>query len=185
MNERAPRTIAGVATMVFSLLLFAGFALHPHVLSPHLTTTADDLAAKFRHNPTFHVGHMLVFSAAPFIIASLSSITTKLVTSGRAFGLVGGTSAIIGAVILAGDKGSLCIVLSAFDTLWRRGLRISPPGPAGYRRTTRAAGDLLSTAPSSTLRHPPDGGYDEGRHGLTDERRRCDWRAGSSKQSRH
>jgi hypothetical protein len=36
---------------------------------------------------------------------------------GRRFALAGGLTGIIGAVILAGDKGALCLVLSAFDSL--------------------------------------------------------------------
>ena len=117
MNEKTPRVIAGVATIAFPLLLLTGFVLHPHLLSPHLTTTAEDLVAKFRHQTAFHVGHLVVFAAVPFIIVSVSYVVTTLKAAGRAYGIVGGLIATIGAVILAGDKGALCIVLSAFDTL--------------------------------------------------------------------
>jgi len=117
VNEKTPRVIAGVATIAFPLLLLTGFVLHPHLLSPHLTTTAEDLVAKFRHQTAFHVGHLVVFAAVPFIIVSVSYVVTTLKAAGRAYGIVGGLIATIGAVILAGDKGALCIVLSAFDTL--------------------------------------------------------------------
>ena len=117
MNEKTPKIIAGVATIAFPLLLLTGFILHPHLLSPHLTITAEDLVAKFRHNPAFHVGHLIVFAAVPFIILSVAYVTASLKAAGRTYGIVGGAVAVIGAVILAGDKGALCIVLSAFDTL--------------------------------------------------------------------
>ena len=117
MNENAPRIIAGIATIAFPVLLLTGFLLHPHLLSPHLTLTAENLITKFRHQTAFHVGHLIVFAAVPFIIVSVSYVTTMLKAAGRVYGIVGGAVAIIGAVILAGDKGALCIVLSAFDTL--------------------------------------------------------------------
>jgi hypothetical protein len=117
VNERAPRILAGVAMIVFPVLLLIGFILHPHLLAPHLATTAEELATKFRHNSSFHIGHMLVFTSVPFIIMSSSYVTNKLTAAGRIYGLVGGLVSTIGAVILAGDKGALCIVLSAFDTL--------------------------------------------------------------------
>jgi hypothetical protein len=117
VNEKTSGMIAGIATIAFPLLLLIGFMLHPHLFSPRLTTTADDLIAKFRHNPAFHVGHLIVFAAVPFIILSAAYITTALKGVGRTYGMVGGVVAIIGAVILAGDKGALCVVLSAFDTL--------------------------------------------------------------------
>jgi hypothetical protein len=117
MDDKMSRTIAGVATIVFPVLLLVGFVLHPHLFSPHLTTTAEDLVAKFRHNPAFHVGHLIVLAAVPFIILSLSHITTRLRGAGRAYGVIGGTAAMFGAALLAADKGALCTVLSAFDTL--------------------------------------------------------------------
>ncbi len=117
MNERIPTAIAGAATVAFPILLLVGFALHPHLFSPRLTTTAEDLIAKFRGNPAFHIGHLIVLAAVPFIILSLSHITTRLTSAGRAYGVIGGSVAMFGAAILAADKGALCTVLSAFDTL--------------------------------------------------------------------
>jgi hypothetical protein len=117
MNDRMSMTIAGVATIAFPVLLLVGFVLHPHLFSPRLTMTAADLVAKFQHNPAFHVGHLIVLAAVPFIILSLSSITVRLTGAGRTYGVIGGTAAMFGAAILAADKGALCTVLSAFDTL--------------------------------------------------------------------
>lgn len=117
MTERIPRIIAGVATIAFPLLLLTGFALHPNLLSPRFTTTAEDLITKFRHETAFHLGHLIVFAAVPFVILSVSYVAMMLKAAGRMYGIVGGVLAIVGAVILAGDKGALCIVLSAFDTL--------------------------------------------------------------------
>ncbi len=117
MTKNAFRTVAGIATIVFPGLLLAGFALHPHLLSPRLTQTVDDLVGKFRGQPVFHLGHLLVFLAVPLIIITFCYTREVLQARGRVLGLAGAVIGIFGAVVLAGDKGALCIVLSAFDTL--------------------------------------------------------------------
>jgi hypothetical protein len=117
MNEKGLRRIAGSATIVFPILLFAGFVLHPHLFSPRLTMNADDLIAKFRGNSLYHIGHLLVFIAVPLIIVSFAHVQYTLRGAGKVYGAIGGVIGIVGATILAGDKGALCIVLSAFDTL--------------------------------------------------------------------
>lgn len=117
MNARMPTTIAGVATIALPVLLLVGFVLHPHLFSPRLTVTADDLIAKFRENPAFHLGHLIVLAAVPLIILSLSHITTGLTGAGHAYGVIGSAAAMFGAAILAADKVALCTVLSAFDSL--------------------------------------------------------------------
>jgi hypothetical protein len=117
MTDKAPRIIASIATIGFPVLLLVGFVLHPNLFSPSLTTTADDLIAKFRGNPAFHLGHLIVLAAVPLIILSLSYLSNRLTGAGRSWGIVGGTAAMFGAALLAADKGALCTVLSAFDTL--------------------------------------------------------------------
>jgi hypothetical protein len=117
MEPNAFRTAAGLATIAFPLLLLVGFALHPHLFSPRLTKTVDDLVGKFRGKRAFHAGHLLVFLAVPLIILNFCYAREVLEGSGRILGLAGAITGIVGAVLLAGDKGALCIVLSAFDTL--------------------------------------------------------------------
>ena len=117
MGMHVFRTIAGIATIAFPILLTIGFALHPRLLSPQFTRTAEDLIAKFRGKRAFHAGHLIVFIAVPFIILNLFYVQEALKGAGTTYGLVGSVVGIIGAVILAGDKGALCIVLSAFDRL--------------------------------------------------------------------
>jgi hypothetical protein len=60
---------------------------------------------------------MLVFIGVPCMILNFIHTRDLLQGAGRVYGAVGAVIAILGAVILAGDKGALCIVLSAFDTL--------------------------------------------------------------------
>jgi hypothetical protein len=117
MTDTTFRVVAGIATIAFPILLLVGFALHPNLFSPRLTRNADDLIAKFRGKTVFHLGHLLVFIAVPFIAISFSYTQTALQGAGKTYGAIGAVIGIIGAIVLAGDKGALCIVLSAFDTL--------------------------------------------------------------------
>ncbi len=117
MNESLMPWVAGMSTVAFPIILFAGFALHPKLFAPRLTKDADDLIAKFRGKPVFHLGHLLVFVAVPLIVISFTYTQTVLRGAEKSYGAIGALIGIIGAIVLAGDKGALCIVLSAFDTL--------------------------------------------------------------------
>ena len=91
--------------------------MHPDLFSFDLTTTAHQLADKFRGSNLFHIGHLIVTLSVPLIIAALIGIMERLKGKGIWYGFIGGLVGIFGAFVLAVDKGSLCIVLSAFDTL--------------------------------------------------------------------
>jgi hypothetical protein len=116
-GKEPPRIAAGVATILFPVLLTAGFALHPHLFTPRMTTTAAQLVTKFHGQAAFHAGHTIVLAAVPFIIVMFMSVMASLDGRGRRLGCIGGLIGIVGAVILAADKGALCLVLSAFDSL--------------------------------------------------------------------
>ena len=98
-------------------MLLIGFLLHPDLLSFEIVTTAEQLANNFRHSSIFHVGHLIVLAAIPFIVAALLCFMENLRGKGAWFRFVGGIIGIVGAIVLAVDKGALCLVLSAFDTL--------------------------------------------------------------------
>ena len=107
----------GLSLIIFPVMLLIGFLMHPDMTSFKIMTTADELAQNFRHNTLYHIGHLIVALAIPLIIFSLICFIENLNGRGIWFGLIGGIIGILGAVILALDKGSLCLVLSAFDTL--------------------------------------------------------------------
>lgn len=109
--------IVGVSLIVFPLMLLAGFLMHPNILSFKMTKSATELIAKFHHQRKFHAGHLIVFAAVPFIIAAMVYLAGLPLERGRLWVFFGGIVGVIGAVILAGDKGALCIVLSSFDSL--------------------------------------------------------------------
>jgi hypothetical protein len=115
--HRVKQIIYGLALISFPVMLLAGFLMHPDLLSFTIVTTADQLAGNFRHSAMFHVGHLIVALSVPLILAALLCVMERLKGPGAWYGLIGGIIGILGAVVLAIDKGALCLVLSAFDTL--------------------------------------------------------------------
>ena len=91
-NREPPRIAAGIATILFPVLLTAGFALHPHLLTPHMTTTAAELITKFHGQAAFHAGHTIVLAAVPFIIVMFMSVMTVLGGRGKRLGSMGAIS---------------------------------------------------------------------------------------------
>jgi hypothetical protein len=65
----------------------------------------------------YHIGHLIVMFSVPVIIVAMIGTMKKLSGKGKLYGFWGGVIGIFGAFILAVDKGALCLVLSAFDTL--------------------------------------------------------------------
>lgn len=103
--------------MLFPMMLLAGFLMHPHLEQMKMIFTAQDLVERFHNNSNYHIGHLIVMFSVPFIIASMIGIMNRLQSSGKDWGFWGCIIGVFGAFILAVDKGALCLVLSAFDTL--------------------------------------------------------------------
>jgi hypothetical protein len=106
-----------VSVIAFPVMLLAGFVMHPNLLKLEALQTVEQLVGRFHNQPIFHIGHLIVMFAVPVIIISLISIMNVLQGSGKRLGFWGGIIGLFGAFILAVDKGALCLVLSAFDTL--------------------------------------------------------------------
>jgi hypothetical protein len=110
-------TISGVSILTFPILLLIGFLLHPDIMSLEQVRTPEQLANNFHNNTMWHIGHLIVAFAIPFIIFSIMYFMNLLKEEGLRYGIIGGIGGIFGAVALALDKGSLCLILSGFDTL--------------------------------------------------------------------
>lgn len=115
--KRMKSFLYGLSIIIFPVMLFIGFFMHPDITSFKIMTTAEELAKNFRHNNFYHIGHLIVALAIPLMIFNFICFIERLKGSGIWFGLLGGIIGIFGSVVLALDKGSLCLVLSAFDTL--------------------------------------------------------------------
>jgi len=111
-------TACGISAIVFPLLFIFAFATHPDLLNPKLVKNEDDIIKRVRKNKLMHIGHVLMIISVPLLILTAIKLTF-LAQAGAlsGLGLAGGTIAILGAIFLAVDKGALCLVVSAFDTL--------------------------------------------------------------------
>ncbi len=116
-HKKIMDTISGVSILTFPILLLIGFLLHPDIMSLEQVRTPEQLANNFHKNTMWHIGHLIVALAIPFIIFSIMYFMNLLKEEGLRYGIIGGIIAIFGAVALALDKGSLCLILSGFDTL--------------------------------------------------------------------
>lgn len=116
-HKKIMDTISGVSILTFPVLLLVGFLLHPNITSFELVTTPEQLVSNFRHNAIWHIGHLIVALAIPFIIFAVIHFMNSLKGKGLWYGIIGGIGGIFGAAALGLDKGSLCLILSGFDTL--------------------------------------------------------------------
>jgi hypothetical protein len=109
---------SGISAIVFPFLFIFAFATHPNLLKPKLVKNEDDIMRRVRKNKLMHIGHVLMIVSVPLLILTaikMIGLTQAGVLSG--LGFAGGIVAILGAIFLAVDKGALCLVVSAFDTL--------------------------------------------------------------------
>ncbi len=106
-----------VSIISFPVMLFTGFLMHPNLLKLEALHTVEQLVRRFHNQPIFHIGHLIVMFAVPVIMISMISFMNVLQGKGKRLGFYGGIIGLFGAFILAVDKGALCLVLSAFDTL--------------------------------------------------------------------
>ena len=111
------RTGTGLSIIVFPIMLLLGFVSHPNLLSFGIITDAAEWAEEWRGNFLFHFGHLLVLFAVPFIIVTSVRFMSLLKGRGAWYGFIGGVLGVFGAFMLAVDKGALCLVLTAFQTL--------------------------------------------------------------------
>ena len=107
----------GLAFIVFPLVFIFAFAVHPGLLKPHLLSPSE-LIHRAHHAVLLQFAHVLVMlNTALLIVAAFHFMRILGNTSVAWAGFVGGALAILGAIVLAADKGALCLTMSAFDEL--------------------------------------------------------------------
>jgi hypothetical protein len=114
----AKRIGTGLAFIIFPLVFAFAFAGHPGLLNPHHLLSPEELILRARNNGLLHFGHALVtLNTALLVVVALHFM--KLLDRGSAawVGFIGGILAIFGALMLAADKGALCLTMSALDTV--------------------------------------------------------------------
>lgn len=116
-HKKIMNIIGGFSILIFPIMLLIGFLLHPDLVSFEIVRTPEQLVRNFRHNAIWHIGHLIVALAIPFIIFSVMQFMNIIKEKGLWYGIIGGIAGIFGSVGLGLDKGSLCLILSGFDTL--------------------------------------------------------------------
>jgi len=107
----------GLAFIIFPLLFVFAFAVHPGLLQPRLLNP-EDLVLRAHGDGLLQFGHVLVtLNTALLIVVALHFMRRLEHSSGAWAGFLGAVIAIFGALMLAADKGALCLTMSAFDTL--------------------------------------------------------------------
>lgn len=107
----------GLTFTIFPMLFIFAFAIHPGLLQPHLLSP-EELILRAHGNGLLQFGHVLVtLNTALLIVVALHFMKLLDRSSGAWAGFIGAAIAILGAIILAADKGALCLTMSAFDTL--------------------------------------------------------------------
>jgi hypothetical protein len=107
----------GLAFIIFPILFIFAFAVHPGLLQPHLLSP-EEIILRAHGNELLQFGHVVVtLSTTLLVVVALQFMKLLDRSSGAWAGLLGAAIAILGAIILAADKGALCLTMSAFDTL--------------------------------------------------------------------
>jgi hypothetical protein len=114
--QNGKRIGTGLALILFPLIFVFAFAVHPGLLNPHFLGP-QELIQRAHQNGLLQFGHLLVTLCTVLLIASALHFMTLLKKSAAWAGTIGGMLAIVGAVILAADKGALCLTMSALDNL--------------------------------------------------------------------
>ena len=135
MNEYTPlarikQISVGLAFLLYPLFAGIAFAVHPNLLSLGVSHDVNEKIAEFHGNSLLHFGHVLMLLGAPLLIVIAVHLMNLMEKKAAWWGCLGGVLAVFGALILAADKGALCLVPSAFDTLPEADFRSLAPGIA-------------------------------------------------------
>lgn len=115
--ESVKRMGIGLSFIIFPLIFIFAFAGHPNLFSPHFLEPVQ-LIQRAHNNFLLHFGHALVtLCTGLLVVVSIHFMNVLKNTSDELLGYIGSVIAILGALMLAADKGALCLTMSALDTL--------------------------------------------------------------------
>lgn len=115
--ENTKQFFTGLSFFLYPLAAFIAFIAHPNLLSLEVGVPVMDKVAEFHHNEFMHFGHLLMVLSIPPLTIAILKFMNLLKERGAWAGFIGGFLAIFGALGLAVQKTSQCLVMSAFDTL--------------------------------------------------------------------
>ncbi len=115
--ERARRIGTAAALVVMPAIFVFAFAVHPGLGSLRLLEPAD-LIVRARGNGILQFAHALVtLNTALLVVVAIHLQSLLRAGRGAWAGLIGGAMAVLGACLLAADKGAMCLTMSALDTV--------------------------------------------------------------------
>ncbi len=115
--ERARRLGTAAALLAMPAIFVFAFATHPGLGTLRLLEPAD-LILRARGNQVLQFAHALVtLNTALLVVVALHLQSLLRAGRGAWAGLIGGAMAVIGACLLAADKGALCLTMSALDAV--------------------------------------------------------------------
>jgi hypothetical protein len=107
----------GLSFIIFPLIFIFAFAGHPNLFTPHFLGPAE-LIQRAHNDFLLHFGHALVtLCTGLLVVVALHFMNILKNSANEWLGFIGGVLAILGALMLAADKGALCLTMSAFDTI--------------------------------------------------------------------
>jgi hypothetical protein len=107
----------GLTFCIFPLMFIFAFAVHPSLLHPRLLNP-EELILRAHGNDLLQFGHVLVTLCTAFLVVIALHFMKLLDRTPLAWaGFIGAVLAIFGAIMLAVDKGALCLTMTALDTL--------------------------------------------------------------------
>ncbi|HEY3406727.1 MAG TPA: hypothetical protein VGK53_00985 [Propionicimonas sp.] len=115
--ERARRIGTAAALVVMPAIFVFAFATHPGLGSLRLLEPAE-LIVRARGNGILQFAHALVtLNTALLVVVAIHLQSLLRAARGAWAGLIGGAMAVLGACLLAADKGAMCLTMSALDTV--------------------------------------------------------------------
>jgi hypothetical protein len=107
----------GAAFILFPLIFVFAFSVHPGLLRPRLLKS-EEIIRRARRNKLLQLGHGLVLlNTTLLIVAAIHFMKVLRQGSAAWVGMIGAVLAVLGAIVLAADKGALCLTMSALDTV--------------------------------------------------------------------
>ncbi|MBP1611030.1 MAG: hypothetical protein H6Q04_3265 [Acidobacteria bacterium] len=118
----------GAAFILFPLIFIFAFSVHPGLLKPR-PLQPEEIIRRARQNKLLQLGHSLVLLSTALLVV-LAIHFMDILGSGNAAwaGIIGAVLAVLGAILLAADKGALCLTMSALDTIPEESFSAMMPG---------------------------------------------------------
>jgi hypothetical protein len=116
--HQAKRVGTSLCFIIFPLVFVFAFLVHPGLMDPHLLLSPEEIILRAHDAGLLQFGHVLVtLNTALLVVIAVHFMGLLNRTSWAWVGLIGAAVGILGAIILAADKGALCLTMTALDTV--------------------------------------------------------------------